>query len=151
MAENNVEMANLESEIEARVAALDGDLELIALERLGRERLRLFIDRPEGIGLEHCELVTHELSDLLSDYSLEVSSPGLDRPLTKPAHFERFVGETVKVSTSEPIEGRRNFTGRLAGAGPESIELDLDDGRAEIPLDRVHRSNLVPQLPEVHT
>jgi ribosome maturation factor RimP len=148
--DQNKEISSLESQIESRIAALDGDIELIALELLGRDNLRLFIDRPGGIGLEHCELVTRELSDLLSDYALEVSSPGLDRPLTKPAHFERFLGETVKVKTREPIDGRRNFTGRLAGAGPESIELDLDDGRAEIPLDRVHRSNLVPQLPEVH-
>ena len=143
------ELKKLENEIEARVASLDSDLELIAVERLGRERLRLFIDRPAGVGLEHCELVTKELDDLLGDYALEVSSPGLDRPLTKPSHFERFVGETVRVKTREPIDGRRNFTGRLAVAGPESIEIDLDDGRAEIPLDRVHRSNLVPQLPEV--
>lgn len=144
------QQTELEGQIEARIAALDSDLELIAVERLGRERLRLFIDRPDGVGLEHCELVTHELSGLLSDYALEVSSPGLDRPLTKPSHFERFLGETVRVRTREPIDGRRNFTGRLAGAGPESIEIDLGDGRAEIPLDRVHRSNLVPQPPEVH-
>lgn len=151
MEQSKDELKTLEAEIEARVGALDSDLEVIAVEQLGRERLRLFIDRPDGVGLAHCEQVTNELRDLLSDYALEVSSPGLDRPLTKPSHFERFVGETVRVKTSEPIEGRRNFTGRLAGAGAESIEIDLGDGRARIPLDRVHRSNLVPQLPEAHS
>lgn len=149
MDRSQIEMDSLEPEIETRIGALGDGLELIALERVGHETLRVFIDRPDGIALEHCELVTKELRDLLSDYALEVSSPGLDRPLTKPSHYERFVGESVRVRTSEPIDGRRNFTGRLAGAGPESIEIDLGDGRAEIPLDQVHRSNLVPSFPEV--
>jgi len=144
------ESKSLEREIEGRMAAVDPELELVALERPGRESVRLYIDRPGGVGIEHCELVTKEVRDLLEDFSLEVSSPGLDRPLTKPSHYERFIGEAVRVRTSVPIDGRRNFTGRLAGAGPDSIEIDLGDGRAEIPLDRVHRSNLVPQLPEVH-
>jgi ribosome maturation factor RimP len=141
---------DLEHAIEERVGALDPDLEVIAVERPAAEALRIFIDHPEGIKLEHCERVTTQLRDLLAEYALEVSSPGLDRPLTKPSHFERFLGHEVRVRTTEPISGQRNFTGRLAAAGPEAIAIDSGEGPTEIPLDRVRRSNLVPQLSEVH-
>jgi ribosome maturation factor RimP len=144
------ESGELEQRIEARVAALDPDLELIALQRPRSETLRIFIDHPGGVTLEHCERVTKALDDLTVDWALEVSSPGLDRPLTKPSHYERFVGHEIRVQTNEPIGGQRNFKGRLAAAGPEAISLDSGDGLTEIPLDRVHRSNLVPQLSEVH-
>jgi len=141
--------ADLEREIASRVAALDAELELIALERPGSDRLRVYIDHPEGVSIKHCERVTTQLRDLLEDYALEVSSPGLDRPLTKPEHFERFVGREVRVKTTEPISGQRNFTGRLTAAGPEAISIESGEGPTEIPLDRVRRSNLVPQLSEV--
>lgn len=145
------QLNDLQAEIEKQIEALDGSIELIALERPAAESLRLYIDHPDGIALEHCERVTTQLRDLLADYALEVSSPGLDRPLTKPSHYERFVGRTVRIKTSEPIDGQRNFTGRLTEAGSESIRLDSGSGPTEIPLDRVRRSNLVPQLPEVQT
>jgi ribosome maturation factor RimP len=143
-------MDELQEQIENRIEALDPRVELIALENAGRDVLRLYIDHPDGVTLAHCELVTRGLQELLSeDYALEVSSPGLDRPLTKPEHYERFVGERVRIRTSEPIEGRRNFTGLLAAAGPEAVTVEHDGGRTEVPLDRVHRSNLVPDLSEV--
>lgn len=145
------QLNDLSSEIEGRLDALDAPIELIAVERVGAETLRIYIDHPDGVALEHCELVTAHLGDLLSDYALEVSSPGLDRPLTKPNHYERFVGHEIQVKTIEPIGGQRNFKGRLAEAGSESIRLDSDSGPTEIPLDRVRRSNLVPQLSEVQT
>lgn len=144
------ESEELEQRIEARIDALDSDLELIALERPGPETLRIFIDHPGGVTLEHCERVTKALGDLSAEWALEVSSPGLDRPLVKPSHFERFVGHEVRVKTTEPIDGQRNFTGRLAAAGPDAISIDSGLGPIEIPLDRVRRSNLVPQLSEVH-
>ena len=144
------ESEELEQRIEARIDELDADLELIALQQPGSETLRIFIDHPGGVTLEHCERVTKALGDLTADWALEVSSPGLDRPLTKPSHFERFVGHEVRVKTTEPIDGQRNFTGRLAAAGPEAISIDSGQGPTEIPLDRVRRSNLVPQLSEVH-
>ena len=75
--------------------------------------------------------------------------PGLDRPLTKPEHYERFLGERVRIRAREPIAGRRNFTGRLAAAGPDAVTVEDEGGRTEIPLDLVHRSNLVPDPSEV--
>jgi ribosome maturation factor RimP len=84
------------------------------------------------------------LRDLLEDWSLEVSSPGPERPLTKPEHFQRFLGSTVRVRTHEEIQGRRSFTGRLAGADENQVSLEAAEGAVTIPLDAVRRSNLLP-------
>ena len=143
-------MEQLQEQIENRIESVDPRVELIALETPGHDVLRLYIDHPDGVTLTHCEQVTRGLQDLLSeDYALEVSSPGLDRPLTKPEHYERFVGERVQIRATEPIDGRRNFTGRLAEAGPDAVTVEHEGGRTEIPLGLVHRSNLVPDLSEV--
>ena len=98
-------MEELQTTIEERLAAFDPDVELIALEQPAAETLRLYIDHPDGVDLALCERVTDQLRDLLESYSLEVSSPGSDRPLTKPEHFRRFLGRTVRVRTREAIEG----------------------------------------------
>jgi ribosome maturation factor RimP len=140
-----------EQRIAATIAELDPRIELIAVEGLGCESLRLFIDHPDGVGLDLCEAVTKQVRDLLADYALEVSSPGLDRPLTKPNHFRRFIGHTARIATSEPIDGRRNFTGRLVAADAEAVAIESEGGNAEIPFDLVSRSNLVPELSEVQS
>lgn len=140
-------MSDLQNQIETRIAGLDPEIELIALESAGPETLRLFIDHPQGVTLELCERVTHQLRDLLAEYALEVSSPGLDRPLTKPQHFERFVGHQVQVQTVEAIDGQRNFRGVLAASDAEALTVEeRAGGRTVIPFDRVHRSKLVPEL-----
>lgn len=144
-------MSQLENEIQESIAELDPQIELIALEHVGRESLRIFIDHPDGVGLALCERVSTQLRHLTEEYALEVSSPGLDRPLTKPGHYERFIGRKARVRLSQPIEGRRNFTGTIAAAGADSFTLTTEDGTTEITLDRVHRSNLVPELSEVPT
>ena len=141
-------MDQLQTRIENRLSELDPEFELIALERPGGEALRLFIDHPGGVGLDRCERVTNHLRDLTADYAMEVSSPGLDRPLTKPAHYARFSGRLAHVRLARPIDGQRNFTGRIAAARADSITLQTEDGTTEIPLDRIHRSNLVPDIAE---
>ena len=143
-------MERLEQEIEDRIAELDPELELIALERPAAETLRLYIDHPDGVDLALCERVTNHLRDLLTRYSLEVSSPGLDRPLTKPDHFRRFRGRRVRVRTREAIGGRRNFTGTIADADERAVRVEDSGHEFEIPMAGIHRSNLVPELPEVH-
>jgi ribosome maturation factor RimP len=143
-------MERLEQEIEDRIAELDSELELIALERPAAETLRLYIDHPDGVDLALCERVTNHLRDLLTRYSLEVSSPGLDRPLTKPNHFRRFRGRRVRVRTREAIGGRRNFTGTIADADERAVRVEDSGHEFEIPMAGIHRSNLVPELPEVH-
>ncbi|HSJ16966.1 MAG TPA: ribosome maturation factor RimP [Solirubrobacterales bacterium] len=142
-------MDELQATIEQRLSAREPDIEVIALERPSGDALRLYIDRPEGVDLADCERITRHLRDLLDAYSLEVSSPGLDRPLTKPDHFRRFLGHRVRVRTADAIDGRRNFTGTLTAADERSVRVDPGDGAVEIPLDRVRRSNLVPEPPEV--
>ena len=140
------ELAELQHTIEERIDGLDPEVELIALERPAAETLRLYIDHPNGVDLSLCERVTAELRDLLERWSLEVSSPGADRPLTKPEHFRRFLGRRVKVRTADAIAGRRNFTGTLAGVDDEAVSMLADDGAVRIPLARIRRSNLVPEF-----
>ena len=132
--------------IEERLRDLDPQVELIALEQPAAETLRVYIDRPGGVDLALCERVTGQLRDLLERYALEVSSPGADRPLTKPEHYRRFVGRRVKVRTRDAIAGRRNFTGTLTDADAEGVSLDADGSAVRIPLAGIHRSNLVPEV-----
>ena len=138
------ELQQLQGTIESRLHDREPEVELLALERSAAERLRLVIDRPEGVDIALCERVTGLLRDLLEDWSLEVSSPGPQRPLTKPEHFQRFLGSTVRVRTHEEIQGRRSFTGRLAGADENEVSVEAVEGAVTIPLDAVRRSNLLP-------
>jgi ribosome maturation factor RimP len=137
---------DLQDTIETRLREFDPEVELIALEQPAAETLRLYIDRPGGVDLALCEAVTGELRDLLERYSLEVSSPGIDRPLTKPEHFRRFLGRRVKVRTREPIGGRSNFTGTLAEADDESVMVAAEGAPVRIPLTGIKRSNLIGEL-----
>jgi ribosome maturation factor RimP len=136
----------LQETIERRLRDFDPEVELIALEQPAAETLRLYIDRPGGVDLALCEAVTGELRDLLERYSLEVSSPGIDRPLTKPEHFRRFLGRRVRVKTTDAIEGRRNFTGTLAEADDETVTVAAEGAPVRIPIAGIQRSNLIGEL-----
>jgi ribosome maturation factor RimP len=130
--------------------------ELADLEvRLGGKggMVRVFIDKPEGIDLDDCEKVSLAVSALLDvedpvpgNYSLEVSSPGLDRKLTKIEHFQRFEGETVKVQMRFPIEGRRRFRGTLVSSNDENIVLEVDGESHSLPLKTIDTARLVPEM-----
>ena len=141
----DTELTQLQEKIEDRLVAEQPEVELLSLERPAAERLRLVIDRPGGVDIALCESVTGSLRDLLEDWSLEVSSPGPDRPLTKPEHFQRFLGNRVRVKTSEEIAGRNSFTGTLTAADEEQLSVEAPDGAVSIPLQSVRRSNLVPE------
>jgi ribosome maturation factor RimP len=128
--------------------------ELADLEvRLGSKggMVRVFIDKPEGIDLDDCEKVSLAVSALLDvedpvpgNYNLEVSSPGLDRKLTKVEHFQRFEGETVKVQMRFPIEGRRRFRGILVSSDDENIVVEVDGESHSLPLKTIDTARLVP-------
>ena len=106
--------------------------------------MRLVIDRPDGVDLGTCERVTNHLRDLLLDVGLEVSSPGPERPLTKPDHFRRFLGRRARVRTRAPRDGRRSFTGELLGASDEEVTVAAADaGVVSIPYSQIGRSNLL--------
>jgi ribosome maturation factor RimP len=129
--------------IEQRLASAEPEVELLVVDKLGPDRLRLFIDHPEGVSLELCERVTKHLSDLLVDYGLEVSSPGPERPLTKPDHFRRFIGRQARLRLREPQEGLRSFTGELVGASEEEVTVAAEEGVVSIPYAEINRSNLL--------
>jgi ribosome maturation factor RimP len=138
-------MNSVQHDIEARLAATAPDVEVLLAEVVGGETVRLFIDHPDGVTLELCERVTHQLGDLRERYALEVSSPGLKRPLTKPAHFRRFLGRRARVRTGQPTHGHRSFTGELVGASDEAVTIAADSGVVSIPYADIHRSNLVEE------
>jgi ribosome maturation factor RimP len=114
--------------------------------------VRVFIDRPQGVGVDDCERVSHELAALLDvedpvpiAYTLEVSSPGLDRVLRTPAHFQRFVGERIWLELRVARDGRRRYTGRLEAASPEGIELTVDGAKVAVRFSEIERARLAPQ------
>jgi ribosome maturation factor RimP len=137
------ELQQIQLKVEDRLAEAKPEVELLTLERVAAERLRLVIDRPEGVDLALCEEVTRLLEDLNEEWSLEVSSPGPERPLTKPEHFEAFVGHRARVKTSEEVGGRRSFTGTLERSGSDEVTLEVDGDSVSIPLEAVRRANLV--------
>lgn len=136
----------LEATIDATLAERFPEVELVDLEvRSGpAATLTLFIDRPGGVDLELCSAVSQSLDDVRERYSLEVSSPGLDRRLRKPAHFGAVLGRDVAVKLDEPRDGRRNFRGVLAAADDDSITLTLTDGGSvTLPLPGIARAHVV--------
>ena len=162
-------MTPLQTDIERRIAQSEPDVEVLLAEVLGGRCLRVFIDHPDGVTLALCERVTALLSEERERYSLEVSSPGSERPLSKPAHFRRFVGRRARVRTRHPRPvghadqcspqpPRRpigagaptpktavSFTGELVGASEDEITLAAEEGIIAIPYSEIRRSNLVEE------
>jgi ribosome maturation factor RimP len=135
--------------VERTVEALG--FELVTLERSGHGLLRVFIDHPDGITVDDCVLISDQLTRVFTveniDYErLEVSSPGLDRPLRKPQHFERFLGSKVKVKLRVARNTRKVFQGTLMAVLPEGIKLLLDEGEAEFGFEDIDKANLVPEF-----
>ena len=136
-------MSAIQADIEARLAEAEPDVEVILAEVLGGQKVRLFIDHPKGVTLALCERVTDHLASLRERYALEVSSPGTERPLTKPEHFRRFVGRRARVRTRGDHDGRKNFTGELLNATDDAITVAADTGVVSIAYADIHRSNLL--------
>ncbi|HNA82492.1 MAG TPA: ribosome maturation factor RimP [Thiobacillaceae bacterium] len=144
---------DLQTLIEPTLAGMG--YEMVALERVGRGLLRLYIDKAEGITLDDCVKVSNQLTRLFLvenvDYDrLEVSSPGLDRPLVKEADFVRFAGERANIRLHAPLDGRKRFTGVLRGLADGVLQLEMDGAMVAIPLAEVDSARLAPEL-EGHT
>jgi ribosome maturation factor RimP len=137
-------VSSLQAEIEARLATSEPDVEVLLAEVVEGTTLRLFIDHPEGVTLDLCERVSGHLGDYRERYALEVSSPGSDRPLTKPQHFSRFLGRRARVRLREAREGHRSVTGELVGASEREVTIAAGGGLVSIPYGDIARSNLVP-------
>jgi ribosome maturation factor RimP len=135
----------LQTDIEERLAAAEPEVEVLLVEPAG-DGLRIIIDHPEGVSLALCERVTHALAELRQQYALEVSSPGPRRPLTKPEHFQRFIGRRARVRTAPQagIEHAR-VTGELVGATAEGVTLAAAEGVVAIPYTAIERSHLVEE------
>ena len=153
-------MSSIQTDIEAVLARSEPDVEVLLAEVLGGSTVRLFIDHPDGVTLELCERVTHALSELRERYALEVSSPGPERPLTKPDHYRRYLGRRARVRTrgrahvagggeaapgDAPTDGRRSFTGELVGASDTEVTLAAQTGIVQIPYADINRSHLVEE------
>lgn len=157
-------MTPLQEEIEARLAREAPDVEVLLVELVSADTLRVFIDHPDGVTLALCERVTGLLGEYRDRYTLEVSSPGQDRPLTKPQHFSRFLGRRARLRLREaqPDDGGavqsgqagcragrnparpKNVTGELVGASDREVTIAVSEGVLSIPYEQIARSNLVP-------
>jgi len=134
-------------------STLDGlGYELVDVERISRGRLlRVFIDKPGGISVDDCVTVSNHLGRLFAveniDYDrLEVSSPGLDRPLKKPSDFIRFLGESVKLKLRVALQGQRNFVGILREVNEGVLKLEVDGKMLDLELKNLEKARLVPKL-----
>jgi ribosome maturation factor RimP len=134
----------LQTEIESRLASGEPDVEVLLAEVVSGGTLRLFIDHPKGVTLDMCERVSGLLVDYRDRYSLEVSSPGQDRPLTKPQHYTRYLGRHARVRLREARDGHRSVTGELVGASELDVTIAAQEGVVTIPYEQIARSNLVP-------
>ena len=135
----------IHAEIEAKLAESQPALEVLAVEAAGSGTVRIVIDHPEGVTLDLCAAVTDDLELLREKVGLEVSSPGRDRPLTTPAHYQRFLGRLAKVRTTAPLDGQSNFTGELVGASSEAVTISAGDALVAIPYTAIKRSNLIEE------
>jgi ribosome maturation factor RimP len=154
----NSSIAERVQEIAERVA-IDHGLELVHAEVAGPDNkpiVRVFIDKPQGVTHDDCSEVSTHIGTILdvedfihASYTLEVSSPGLERGLYKRADYERFAGNNAKLKTRQPVAGQRNFRGRLLGLeGDEVIFEDRTNGRVQIPLDLITKANLEVDVEE---
>jgi ribosome maturation factor RimP len=143
----------LQLDIETRLADVEPEVEVLLAEVVSGATLRLFIDHPDGVTLGLCERVSGRLNEYRDHYSLEVSSPGANRPLTKPDHFRRFLGRQVRLRLREAgrphvqggtAPGRRNLAGELVGASEAEITVATTDGVVTLPYGHILRCNLIP-------
>jgi len=141
----------IEQLIEAPIESLGYELLGVEYIKNGRDTvLRIYIDSSQGISIEDCERVSHQVSGILevedpisTAYSLEVSSPGFDRPLFKEKDFVRFAGAEAKISMKLPVQGRRNFKGMLEGFSEGNILIEVDGEVYELPLTKLAKARLV--------
>jgi ribosome maturation factor RimP len=136
----------LQDEISPRVEHDLPGVDVIAVELRSPSRFCVYVDHPDGVDHALCGRVTDVLRDYLREYTVDVSSPGAERPLRRPEHFARFVGRGASVRTAEPLAGRTKFKGTIAAAGDDVLTLDVADGEhIDIPYAAVVRGNLIDE------
>ena len=118
--------------------------------------LRIYIDHESGIGIDDCEVVSRETAALLdvkdpirSQYNLEVSSPGLDRPLFRSEHYREFIGFAVQINVFAPLDGRRKFSGPILNADEKSVTIDQDGSEVTLEIDNIVKARLIPDYEKI--
>ncbi len=145
MATTHQRERTLEQEIARRVEQGLPGTDVLAVELLAPTRFCVYVDHPDGVDHALCAQVTSLLRDYQREYTVDVSSPGLERPLRKPRHFADSVGHRVSLRTSEPVGGRRKFKGELKQAGAEAVTLSVDGADVQIPYESLVRANLIDE------
>jgi ribosome maturation factor RimP len=146
LAEAHEKERQLQREISREVEAALPGVEVLAVELTSRERFTVFIDAPGGVDHALCERVTNVLRGYLDRYSIDVSSPGFERPLRKPAHFRNAVGRRVAVRTEHSVAGRKRFRGTVVAADDAALALAVSDSeRVEVPYAEIVRGNLIDE------
>jgi len=135
----------LQREVAATVEGRLPDVEVLAVELSGPERLTVYIDHPDGVDHALCERVTDVLRGYLEHYTLDVSSPGLERPLRTPRHFADVLGRRAAIRTSTEIAGRKRFRGEVVAADEREVTLATSGERVDIPYDAIARGNLIDE------
>ena len=137
----------LQDEIAPAVERRLPEVEVLAIELVSPSRFCVYIDRPGGVDHALCERVTYLLDDYRAEFTIDVSSPGPERPLRKPAHFAAAVGRRVAVRTDSSVAGRTRLRGEVVDAGDESVTLEVTDEPAplSIPYDAIVRANLIDE------
>ncbi len=135
----------LQAEIGSRVERDLPGVEVLAVELANPDRFVVYVDHPEGVDHALCARVTDLLRDYLREYSIDVSSPGAERPLRKPEHFAGALGHKVSLRTREPLGGRSKFKGELKDAGDVALTLGIDGTTIEIPYETIVRGNLIDE------
>ena len=136
---------SLQRTIARQVETAMPEVEVLAVELGGKQRFTVFIDHPAGVDHALCERVTNVLREYLRDYTVDVSSPGFERPLRKPAHFRNVLGRRVAVRTTDDIAGRRRFRGELVAAGERALTIRTTDNDYDIPYEAIARGNLIDE------
>jgi ribosome maturation factor RimP len=136
----------LQGEIAPRIEHHVPGVEVLAVELASPDRFVVFVDHPEGVDHALCVRVTDALREYLREYTIDVSSPGTERPLRKPSHFARAVGRRVALRTAAPLDGRSKFKGEVTDARTDAVTLAVEDEKhVEIPYDLIVRSNLIDE------
>src|SRR6476619_7689081 len=135
----------LTEEIVPRVEHDVPGVDVLAVELLSPTRFCVYVDHPAGVDHELCVRVTDVLREYLREYTVDVSSPGIERPLRKPGHFARVLGSKVALRTSEPLNGRSKFKGELKDAGTDAVTLVVDGDEVDIPYEAIVRGNLIDE------
>ena len=135
----------LTREIASKVETAILGAEVLAVELASPERFTVYVDHPRGVDHALCERVTNVLRDYLRDYSVDVSSPGLARPLRRREHFRQIIGRHATLKTGAEIAGRRNFKGEIKDAGERAVTVGVDGNDVDIPYEAIVRGNLIDE------